>query len=64
MPTERANRWCGLFLGRRVQVPLQQFSQVLDGVEDLVEGEVGASPIGARRCAVRNAWAAVTRVTW
>lgn len=38
--------------------------QVLEGVEDLVEGELAVSAFGARRCSVRKAWAAVTRVTW
>src|SRR5690349_12060293 len=38
--------------------------QVLNGVEDLVEGESAVSAFGARRCSVRKAWAAVTRVTW
>src|SRR5689334_7248039 len=38
--------------------------QVLEGVEDLVEGELAVSAFGASRCSVRNAWAAVTRVTW
>lgn len=38
--------------------------QVLDGAEGLVEGESAVSAFGASRCSVRNAWAAVTRVTW
>jgi transposase InsO family protein len=40
------------------------FQQVLDGVEDLVEGEPAVSAFRARRCSVRKAWTAVTRVTW
>jgi hypothetical protein len=36
----------------------------LDGVEDLVEGEWAVSAFEAERYSVRNAWAAVTRVTW
>jgi hypothetical protein len=37
--------------------------QVLEGVEDLVEGESGVSAFGDSSCSVRKAWAAVTRVT-
>jgi hypothetical protein len=38
--------------------------QVLELVEDLVEGQAGAWAFGSRRRRVRKAWAAVTRVTW
>jgi hypothetical protein len=54
--------WQGAMAGGAGTGPAVQ--QVLDGVEDLVEGEPAVSAFGARRCSVRNACAAVTRVTW
>lgn len=38
--------------------------QVLEDVEDLVEGQAGMWAFGSSRRRVRKAWAAVTRVTW
>lgn len=36
--------------------------QVLEGVEDLVEGQAGVRAFGSSRRRVRKAWAAVTRL--
>lgn len=51
----------GLVAGGADAGPAPQ--DVLESVEDVVEGEADVGTFGARRCSVRKAWAAVTRVT-